>query len=459
MLFYNNLPAVYSSGSNAQNAYQGLLDVRIIGRLTEGLLTKAGYEPAAKKGNKDMKKLMKRIAFCAGILFGAAFATTAVANESNVLDGEALLITSGDPADPMYANAGDNYRSGVGSIFVEFAGTAPFGFLCTASAISDRHILTAAHCLREADDTVTTLIVVFPGVMPGGGNFIALASGFAVNPEFDFWNSVGFGAFSDGDVAIIEMPFDLPASIERYDLYRDTDEFGQETRHYGHGRSGKGNKGATGGASFFYARTGLNQYEQTLGAFFGPPFDQLLYDFDSGGRKHNAMEWWFTSAFACHPENPDNPPQAQDGQCTTFKDGSYPDFKGFGNLEVGLASGDSGGPGFIDGKIAGVHSFGFTHFCTGVTNGTDFSCGLDSSYGEMSGDARVSTNADWIDGVVGGAIPTTPVPEPVPAESASTDTGSVEISAGAKALMGNSMVRRLRIEATLDEVRDKLGIE
>lgn len=98
------------------------------------------------------------------------------------------------------------------------------------------------------------------------------------------------------------------------------------------------------------------------------------------------MAWWFSSAFLCAPDNADGPDQAQDGQCTTFKDGSFPDFKGFGKLEIGIAPGDSGGPGFIDGKIEGVHSFGFTHFCEGVTNGTDFTCGLDSSYGEMSGD-------------------------------------------------------------------------
>jgi hypothetical protein len=403
-----------------------------------------------------MRKIKRRIAVCAGLLLGSIFATTAIANESNVIDANALLITSEDPQDPMYANAGDNLRSGVGSIFVEFAGTAPFGFLCTASAIGDRHILTAAHCLREAGDTVTAIFVVFPAGQPGGAPFIAPASAFAVNPEFDFWNMVGFGAFSDGDVAVIEMPFDLPASIERYDLYRDTDEFGQKTRHYGHGRSGKGNKGATGGSDFFYARTGLNQYEQTLGAFFGPPFDQLLHDFDSGGTKHNAMDWWFSPG-RCSPEK-ENPPQAQDGQCTTFGAGNYPDFKGFGDLEVGVAPGDSGGPGFIDGKIAGVHSFGFTHFCEGVTNGTDFSCGLDSSYGEMSGDARVSTNAYWIDAAVQGAD-MMPVPEPVAAESIATDTGSVEMSAGAKALMGSSMVRRLQIKASLEEIKEKLGIE
>jgi hypothetical protein len=413
-----------------------------------------------------MKMSRSIVAAAAGLAIGLSSFSSAVASEENVLDGDAMLITSGDPADPTYANAGDNLRTGVGSIFVQFASTGGSGFLCTASAIGDRHILTAAHCLRNtapdgSPDPLTRIVVIFPSGVDYlfFSNFGEVA-GFAVNPLYDALNPF-VGAFAPGDVAVIEMAADLPADVERYDLYRDPDEFGQVTRHYGHGRSGKGNKGATGGADFFYARTGLNMYEQTLAPFFGgdPLFDQLLHDFDSGGSKHNAMEWWFTSSFACHPENPNNPPWAQDGQCTTFKDGSYPDFKGFGKLEVGIAPGDSGGPGFIDGKIAGVHSFGFTHFCTGVTNGTDFSCGLDSSYGEMSGDARVSTEAGWIDAVTTGAIPATPIPEPMPAAAAATDAQELVLPVGAKAFMNNTFSRRLKTQVTFEEVKESLGLE
>jgi hypothetical protein len=66
------------------------------------------------------------------------------------------------------------------------------------------------------------------------------------------------GAFAHGDIAVIALADPLPAGIDTYALHKDTDEFDQETRHYGHGRSGKGNKGATGSSDFFYARTGLN---------------------------------------------------------------------------------------------------------------------------------------------------------------------------------------------------------
>lgn len=317
------------------------------------------------------------------------------------------LITVGAPDDPLYANAGENLRNGVGSIFIQFSNGG--GFICTASAISKTHILTAAHCVRNAGSTLSRLRFVLTAGLDQP--MILDAKSFAVHPFYDILNPF-LGAFAHGDIAVVELAQPLPDEIETYELYRTPDEFGSETRHYGHGRSGKGNKGATGDADFFYARTGLNQYEQVLEPFLGTGIDdQLLHDFDSGGSKHNAMEWWFSSDFRCNKENDSNPGQARDGKCSSHKDGSYPDFKGYGEFETGVAPGDSGGPGFINGKIAGVHSFGFTHGCDNIAKGTDFTCGLDSSYGEMSGDTRVSYHADWVDAVVAGVVSSTSIPE------------------------------------------------
>lgn len=403
------------------------------------------------------------------ILF-LGISSAALANESEITDEDTFLITSGDPSDPTFANAGENLRTGVGSIFVSFVGTGDRGFLCSMAVIGDRHLLTAAHCMRNTNrdgspDTVDRIVVILPsGVSYRYDSNLGQVTGFTVNGFFDLLSQFGFGAFAAGDVAVIELAENLPDDVERYELYRAADEFGEETRHYGHGRSGTGYRGATGGASFIIARTGLNSYEQTLAPLFGnlfPFLDQLLHDYDSGGRKHNAMEWWFTSQFACSPEIPDNPSQSQDGQCTAFKDGSYPDFKGYGKLEVGVAPGDSGGPGFIDGKIAGVHSFGFTHLCSGSTNGTDFSCGLNSSYGEMFGDTRISTEAPWIDAAVAGLIPATPIPEPAAATAAATasEPFKFELSAHARSFMANTLSRRLRAPMTWQEFEAKFGNE
>lgn len=386
--------------------------------------------------------LLKTMAIVTAVLLSAGV----LAKQPADSDSAPYLITAGDPADPKYANAGANLRTGVGSIFIEFAGIPVGGFICTASVIDRRHVLTAAHCVTEAGDTVSRIRLILTAGL--ASSLIVDAESFSVHPLYPA--TIGaLGAFAAGDVAVIRLVEDLPDEIEAYDLFTTADggEYGRETRHYGHGRSGKGNKGATGGADFFYARTGLNRYEAELDEFFGSGIlDQLLHDFDSGGRRHNAMEWWLTSAFRCAPLHPDNPPQAQDGQCTTFKDGSYPDFKGFGKFEVGIAPGDSGGPGFIDGKIAGVHSFGFTHFCEGVTNGTDFTCGLDSSYGEMAGDTRVSTYASWIEASAEGLVDMIPVPEPLPLVSLAEATAlPVTLNARARFFLENTSVRTLRM--------------
>ena len=259
-----------------------------------------------------------------------------------------------------------------------------------------------------------------------------------------------------GDIAVISLPFDLPGDVERYEMYRTADEFGQVTRHYGHGRFGTGDSGATGGADFFFARTGLNTYDQTLAPFFGDPiFDQLLHDYDNHSMKNNAMGWWF-GGFLC------NSPNAAALKCATQIDSKISDHKDYDGLEVGVAPGDSGGPGFIDGQVAGVHSFGFTHFCNGtLANKPDFTCGLDSSWGEMSGDTRVSTYASWVDGVIDGSIPTTPVPEVAAAAASGSNAASteVEISAQMQYMMDGTVVRSLRREATFEEFKAEHGIK
>lgn len=369
--------------------------------------------------------------------------SSVLANETGDLDGEALIITSSDPNDPQWANAGENLRNGVGSIFIEFDGIPVGGYLCTATAIDATHILTAAHCVFETGDTVRRLRFILSAGLETP--VLIEGSSFAYHPSYPGYLP-NYGAFSHGDIAVVELAEPIPDGIETYGLYRDTDEFGQDARHYGHGRSGVGNKGATGGAGFFYARTGMNQYEQTLEPFFGDGIqDQLLHDFDSGGQKHNAMAWWFSSAFMCGPRNPGVPDHAQAGQCTTFKDGSYPDYKGYGKNEVGIASGDSGGPGFIDGKIAGVHSFGFTHFCEGNTNGTDFTCGLDSSYGEMAGDTSVSYYQVFIDDVVSGEHASTPIPEMEPPVIETATAAAPVLSLRGETFVNGVFSKRMRL--------------
>ena len=356
------------------------------------------------------------------------------------MDLAPLLVTSGDPADPKYANAGDNLRNGVGSIFIQFASGG--GFICTASAISRTHILTAAHCLRNGNhDAVARLRFVLNAGQPQP--YVIDMVGFSVHPEFDFLAPF-LGAFASGDVAVAETATPLPAGTETYEIYRTGDEIGKETQHYGHGRSGEGPGGATGGADFFYGRTGKNLYDATFDPLIGIPFlDQLISDFDSGNAKNDASPWWYSPAFLCPATTTGKAVKCNvaRGQASDLRE------KGFGEFEVGIAPGDSGGPGFIDGKIAGIHSFGFTYFCGGITgNAPDTTCGLDSSQGEMSGDTRISNYAAWIDFQVANGM-STPVPEPLSAGgSGGGSSVSIELTDQAKYVIENSVARHLRLK-------------
>jgi hypothetical protein len=68
---------------------------------------------------------------------------------------------------------------------------------------------------------------------------------------------------------------------------------------------------------------------------------------------------------------------------------------GLGETEGLIAPGDSGGPAFINDAVAGVASY-ITSLSTPGTR-PDVNDTTDSSYGEIAGFQRVSSNQQWID--------------------------------------------------------------
>lgn len=296
-------------------------------------------------------------------------------------DRAQAIVVSGDPND--YIVSPGNGFDGVVSLSLQ---TDLGRFDCSGSLLpSGQHILTAAHCLTDNFGLNITNGATAFFDLPTGKFGIKTANIF-IHPDWD-----GFADFDSfgGDLAILELASAAPEAAQRYDIYRNTDEIGQVSTKVGYGLSGQGNQGFNpSNFPFGVKRSGQNVYE-FLGENLDPgvlPSAILLYDFDSG-----------------LPEN------------DAFGFVGIPDL-GLGLPEVNSAPGDSGGPTFINGLIAGITSYGQCFF-----NPINFECfsppDVDNignfSFGEFSGDTRVSTYASYIDDVLAGKVtPTSKVPEP-----------------------------------------------
>jgi len=295
----------------------------------------------------------KRFASMEVLVGSTGSAATSAVSSGNDDNLEPLIVTVDDPADH---ETGAGY-DGVCRVFAgDSAGT---GTLLT----SGYHIITAAHVV--ADDfgnalPVDTISVMFN--LPEGDLYIQAADVF-VHPG---WN----GNPADGsDLAIIVLATAAPVTIQRYDIYRESDEIGKVFEKWGFGRSGTGSTGDTleGGTE----RKGQNKWEAN-DSLFGWSGDCLIYDFDNGKAENDAFGIQF-------------------GLNDT----------GLGDDEIGAAPGDSGGPSFINGLIAGVTSY--RSYSPGAAY--DVVPGLNSSFGDSGGDVRVSLFASWIDAIVGGSSP------------------------------------------------------
>lgn len=302
-------------------------------------------------GGKQLR-MMKRLLSLTGVsLFLLLTGKTASA-----------IVTSGDPNDNYYLVSGGETDplsgislDGVSDLSIN---TNSGNFRCTGSRIGSNIVLTAAHCVTDDDgDLDANSVSAFWET--ANGNFTAIAQNIFFHPD---WN----GNVLDGaDVAIIEMTEEINSFVPIYDLFFDDTELGQKFTKVGYGRSGDGNDGSI--LSSGTKRQGQNIYD-TTGGFSSKINDDgvLLFDFDNGLEENNAFKFV----------------------------GDVFGETGFGDQEISSAPGDSGGPTFINGKIAGITSFGLT-----VSTDIDYNPDrptVNSTFGEISGDARVSFYSDYI---------------------------------------------------------------
>lgn len=282
-----------------------------------------------------------------------------------------LLVSADDPNNHV-VGAGGNL-DGVGDVILSL--NSGGAIRCTGSLLpTGRHLLTAGHCVTDDNGVldVSNATVSFSG---DNGTYVASAQSFTEHPDWDG------DLFRGNDLAIVELTAEVPEEISRYDLYTASNEVGLVHEKTGYGTSGTGDTGAV--LSSGTKRTGNNVYDSTsdlmLSAFgLTPGVDfvaggVLQFDFDNGLAANDAFGFFFGLSDL-----------------------------GLGSDEVNSAPGDSGGPTFIDGLIAGVTSYGVSlQFSNGSTADVDQPASTNSSFGEFSGDTRVSHYADWIYDTIG----------------------------------------------------------
>ncbi len=296
--------------------------------------------------------------------------------------------------DPIYF-PGANKRGTVALIIERPEGL----FICSGSVIGGGlSIATAGHCVSDGFGTanpIRTTAYFFAGDPDERTPF--QTEGVAIDITRYYVNPGYTGEVIDqNDIAILRLAEAAPEFANVYDLYLG-DIGGSEFNVAGYGtRSTVG--GAAGntppaGARTGWLREGDNLYDYAWGdAAFGGFFT----DRDANGENFFGtadVEFSYVSDF-------DNGLAAQDQSCNIAGAVGAPagfgcDL-GLGAREVGIAGGDSGGPGFIDGKLASINSYGLTF---GAPFG-DFGGGLNAGWGEFSGYVPIFIHADFIRGVV-----------------------------------------------------------
>ncbi len=224
-------------------------------------------------------------------------------------------------------------------------------------------VLTAAHLFDHAGLSASVSFETASGTQ------LLASRAVLLHPDYD--------DNDNNDLALVWLSQPAPLAAQRYQLYRDTDELGQAFQLVGYGVPGTGAAGvdmAYGGAPLrlqaanrFDADSGLLARELGSWLTWKPlAGSQLLADFDDGSQARDAL-----------------------GRLLYRAD------LGRGSAEGLITPGDSGGPAFVAGRLAGVASYVTSLGGYGVE--PDINAAEDSSVGEVAAWQRVSFYQQWLD--------------------------------------------------------------
>lgn len=314
---------------------------------------------------------------------GASASSATLTPFSDWVAQRTLVVAGTNFNDALYSTPKGTGYDGVAALFIE---RADGNFICTGALLEGGlNLLTAAHCLaNESGVNVTNSVtaVFFTPGQPASARELIFSAATYVNPLYT-------GQVVDAhDVAIVRLAAAPSAGIlsSAYSLYMGN-PFTQAGIAVGSGATGTGLTGATQSGGFTLAdrRAGLNTVD------FSWTDPRFLGFFDDGNFFGTADPYGLVADF-------DNGTSARNSACiitglAQFAWGAGARCGGgFGPSEVNLGGGDSGGPLFINGQIAGVASYGLT-FRSGLGDSDNI---VNSTFGEFSGWASTSYNAVWI---------------------------------------------------------------
>lgn len=239
------------------------------------------------------------------------------------------------------------------------------GYYGTGSLLYDgTAILTAAHIFTNIASATNIQFELSDGSIEN-----MTASNILIHPNYDNYDD-------NNDLAIVFLEEYAPFGATRYNINRTTDELTQDFTAVGYGVPGVGSLGEDLSSTEILRLQTTNTFE-ILGdelkdilrySMAWNPLENsiLVADFDDGSEEHDAL-----------------------GALINIED------LGTGLSEGLISSGDSGGPAFIDGSIAGVASY--TANLSSYNSNPDVDNESNSSFGELGFWQRVSSYEEWID--------------------------------------------------------------
>ena len=229
-----------------------------------------------------------------------------------------------------------------------------------------RSVLTAAHIFEGySTDNITVHFDAADGVQSYNAKI-------KIFDNYDPYNS-------NGDLAILTLETNPSSLYKRYDIYRDNSEIGSDFTMVGYGAYGSGNTGA------------LDYETELLKLKVKNSFEVDFYDIDNSLKTNLSWNPLQDSILSADFDN---------GEIFNDALGVILDINdlGTGSTEGMIASGDSGGPAFINNLIAGIASYSAS--ISSYSYSPDINNIIDSSFGELGAWQRVSYYSEWIDKII-----------------------------------------------------------